>query len=115
MTGSMCQSISAGFVLIIILSKLVTVIWSQDITIYPPVHQNDTNCHLYFGLIVSFGEEINTSSNVAGVRLALNKINSNRYLLQNYTLHYVLSDSQVSDCMHVQLIIFNNSFDFCKG
>ena len=101
MTGIMCQSISAGFVLIIILSKLVTVIWYQDITIlYPPVHQNNTNSHLYFGLIVSFGEEINTSSNVAGVRLALNKINSNRYLLQNYTLHYVLSDSQVSDCMY---------------
>ena len=95
MADSMCRVIFVGFVLIIVLSK-VPANWSQDISVYPPV-ENDTNCHLYFGLIVFSGEDINTLSNVAGVRLALNRINNNSNLLQNYTLHYVLSDSQVSD------------------
>ena len=64
--------------------------------VYPPLNETDETTHIYLGLIVSFGELFNSSGNVAGVRVALDSINSDEYLLQNYTLHYVLSDSQVS-------------------
>ena len=64
--------------------------------IYPPLNETDETTHVYLGLIVSFGDLFNSSGNVAGVRVALDSINSDEYLLQNYTLHYVLSDSQVS-------------------
>ena len=64
--------------------------------VYPDDSGNDST-HVYFGLIVSFGKEINSSGIVAGVRLALDWINRDPYLLKNYTLHYVLSDSQVRE------------------
>ena len=52
---------------------------------------------LFFGLIVSFGETFNSSGVVPGVNVALDIINSNgSNLLRGYSLHYVLSDSQVS-------------------
>ena len=52
---------------------------------------------LFFGLIVSFGETFNSSGVVPGVNVALDIINSNSSnLLPGYSLHYVLSDSKVS-------------------
>ena len=93
-----CRSVAhisiIGFVLIALL-PYVPANGSQNTTIYPPVDENDPNSQLYFGLMVSFDQEMNTSSNVAGVQLALDRINNDPSLLQNYTLHYVLSDSQV--------------------
>lgn len=84
-----------AFVLVCTLLSAVPGNWSRIITTYPPINESDTTYPLYFGLIVSFGEAINTSSNIAGVQLALDRINSDPYLLRNYTLHYVLSDSKV--------------------
>lgn len=52
---------------------------------------------LFFSLIVSFGETFNSSGVVPGVNVALDIINSkDSNLLDGYSLHYALSDSQVS-------------------
>ena len=52
---------------------------------------------IFFSLIVSFGETFNSSGVVPGVNVALDIINSNESnLLDGYSLHYILSDSQVS-------------------
>ena len=68
--------------------------------IYPPEsipsHVDDNTTHIYIGLIVSFGGAFNSSANVPGVRDAVDRINNDTSILENYTLHYVLSDSQVS-------------------
>ena len=51
---------------------------------------------IFFSLIVSFGEAFNSSGVVPGVNVALDIINSNESdLLDGYSLHYILSDSQV--------------------
>ena len=51
---------------------------------------------IFFSLIVSFGETFNSSGVVPGVNVALDIINSNDSdLLSGYSLHYILSDSQV--------------------
>ena len=66
--------------------------------IYPsiPSHVDDNTTHIYIGLIVSFGGGLNSSANILGVRDAVDRINKDTSILENYTLHYVLSDSQVS-------------------
>jgi hypothetical protein len=53
---------------------------------------------LVFGLIMSFGGNIDSSGAVPGVRVALDRINNDSSLLPGYTLHYALSDSRVSPC-----------------
>ena len=51
---------------------------------------------LFFSLIESFGENFNSSGVVPAVNVALDIINSNdSNLLNGYSLHYILSDSQV--------------------
>ena len=50
---------------------------------------------LVFGLIMSFGGNIDSSGAVSGVRVALDRINNDSSLLPGYTLHYALSDSRV--------------------
>ena len=51
---------------------------------------------IFFSLIVSFSETFNSSGVVPGVNVALDIINSNdSNLLSGYSLHYILSDSQV--------------------
>ena len=63
--------------------------------IYPPVDENDTRTPLYFALLQSFGSEYNGSGSVAGLQVALDRINSDPTLLPGYSLHYTLTDSQV--------------------
>ena len=65
---------------------------------YPKVQaSNGTTTPLYFGLIMSFpGGEFDSSGAIAGVRVALDRINSDPTLLPNYTLHYTLTNSSVS-------------------
>ena len=51
---------------------------------------------LFFSLITSFSDIFDTSGAVSGVNVALDVINSNdSNLLNGYSLHYILSDSQV--------------------
>ncbi len=63
--------------------------------IYPDVSEPSTE-PLYFALMMSFGGDFDSSSGVCGVQVALDQINANSSLLSGYTLHYVLTDSQVS-------------------
>lgn len=51
---------------------------------------------LYFTLIQSLGGQYNASGSVAGVKVALDRINNDSTLLPGYTLHYTFSDSQVN-------------------
>lgn len=56
---------------------------------------NGTSIH--FALILSFpGGQFDSYGAIAGVRVALDRINSDPYLLQNYTLRYTLTNSSVS-------------------
>ena len=54
---------------------------------------------LYFALIQSLGGRISQfdgSGSVAGVKVALDRINNDSSLLPGYTLHYTFTDSKVS-------------------
>jgi len=79
--------------LLLILSLVSTV--SGYLQIYPPVDENDTRTPLHFALLQSFGSEYNGSGSVAGLQVALDRINSDPTLLPGYRLHYTLTDSQV--------------------
>ena len=63
--------------------------------IYPPVDQNDPRTPLHFALLQSFGGNFDGSGSVAGLQVALDRINSDPTLLPGYSLHYTLMDSQV--------------------
>ena len=63
---------------------------------YPPLNESDGQKPLVFGLIMSFGGNIDSSGVVPGVRVALDRINNDSTLLPGYSLHYALSDSHVS-------------------
>ena len=50
---------------------------------------------LHFALISSLGGQYDGSGSVAGVKVALDRINNDTSVLPGYTLHYTFSDSQV--------------------
>ena len=94
--------------LLFLLGLVSTV--SGYLDIYPPVDESDTRTPLHFALLQSFGSEFNGSGAVAGLQVALDRINSDPTLLPGYSLHYTLTDSQVryaqflSEKMHPVLI-----------
>ena len=54
---------------------------------------------LYFALIQSLGgplSQFDGSGSVAGVKVALDRINNDSTLLPGYTLHYTFEDSKVN-------------------
>ena len=51
---------------------------------------------LHFALIQSLQGQVNGSGIVAGVKVALDRINNDSSLLPGYTLHYTFTDSMVS-------------------
>ena len=51
---------------------------------------------LHFALIQGLGEQFEASGSVAGVKVALDRINNDSSLLPGYTLHYTFTDSKVS-------------------
>ena len=57
---------------------------------YPPLNApiGPSKRALVFGLIMSFGGQIDSSGTVAGVRVALDRINNKSDLLPGYSLHY---------------------------
>ena len=56
----------------------------------------NTTCPLFIDLIMSFGGAFTSSGVVPAIQVALDQINGSPDLLQGYTLHYTLQDSQVS-------------------
>ena len=66
--------------------------------IYPWPLPNDRQ-PLFFSLMTSFSETFDSSGIVPGVNVALDIINSNLQLLNGYSLHYILSDSNVGGSM----------------
>jgi len=83
--------------------KLVTCEPTQSnyLEVYPKPSDSDVmqgRVPLYFGLIQSLGGPqslFDGSGSVAGVKVALDRINKDTSILPGYTLHYTLSDSQV--------------------
>ena len=65
--------------------------------IYPQSAHPGTKS-LYFGLMMSFGGSQKSSGAIPGVQVALDIINnkSRSDILSNYTLRYILYDSQVA-------------------
>ena len=62
----------------------------------PDVLENRTP--IYFGLIQSLGgplSQFDASGSLAGVKIALDRINNDSNLLPGYSLHYTLGNSQV--------------------
>ena len=54
---------------------------------------------LHFALIQSLGgpfSQFDAAGSIAGVKVALDRINNDSSLLPGYTLHYTFTDSQVS-------------------
>ena len=74
--------------------------------IYPWPISNDRK-PLFIALIVSFDEVFNSSGVVPGVNVALDLINQHdNNLLNDYSLHYILSDSQVYISIILLLALF---------
>ena len=93
---SLRQFFSLSFLVVHVLVRCKAGEYDPSGRIYPWPLPTDRQ-PLFFGLIVSFGETFNSSGVVPGVNVALDIINSNEsQLLDGYSLHYVLSDSQVS-------------------
>ena len=75
---------------------------SGYLDIYPPVDESDTRTPLHFALLQSFGSEFNGSGAVAGLQVALDRINSDPTLLSGYSLHYALTDLQIKYAKFLQ-------------
>ena len=63
--------------------------------IYPPVNQTDKRTPLYFALMLST-TSFRSILVLPGVQIALDYINNEPSILPGYSLHYTLSDSQVT-------------------
>ena len=80
--------------------------------VYPPVDMSQEDLsrgHLFFALVLSFGGQVNSSGNIAGIQVALDRINNDPNILPNHTLHYTLTDSMArswKECLPVQCHIF---------
>ena len=88
------MDVAAFSLTLLFLLSLVSTVRSY-LQIYPPINENDTRTPLYFALLQSFGGQYNGSGSVAGLQVALDRINNNPNLLPGYTLHYTLTDTQV--------------------
>ena len=85
------------------------------IEVYPPVlGENASTKPLFVSLIMSFGIEFNSSHALPGVQLALDRINQDPRMLPGYTLHYTLTDSQVSIIV-IPAVLGKQSHQFCSG
>lgn len=72
----------------------------------PEVLQGRTPLH--FALILSFSDPFVSSGSLAGIKVALDRINNDTSLLPGYTLHYALTDCKVSILIivHDFLVLF---------
>ena len=94
--------------LLFLLGLVSTV--SSYLDVYPPIDESDARTPLHFALLQSFGSEFNGSGSVAGLRVALDRINSDPTLLPGYSLHYTLTDSQVMSTFSIFLIFIQSLY-----
>ena len=64
---------------------------------------NESSVPLYFGLMLSLSGDQQSTGALAGVQAALDEVNSRDDLLPGYSLHYILTDSQVR-CVRTCLV-----------
>ena len=67
--------------------------------VYPTIHEgvgNNNSVPLYFGLMLSLSGDDRSNGALAGIRAALDEINNRDNLLPGHSLHYALTDSEVS-------------------
>ena len=90
---------------------------TQTREVYPPVNRSIGKEPLYFGLMMSFGGDLDSSGAVLAVQVALEIINnySRSGLLSESTLHYVLYDSQVSETTTTHQIMTHKENYFKYG
>ena len=99
------QHLVASFVLVLMISAHVVQSLSYDPADYLEVYPNPKDPEvlkgrtpLHFALIQSLGgqySQFNASGSLAGVKVALDRINNDSSLLPGYTLHYTVANSQV--------------------
>ena len=75
-----------------VLLILVSYSWTFDAS---SAATSRNSSALYFGLMLSLSGDDQSSGALAGVRAALDEINSRDDLLPGYSLHYTPIDSQV--------------------
>lgn len=68
----------------------------SSIQISPSLGSINQTLPLYFGLLLSLSGDHQSTGALAGVQAAVDDINSRDDLLPGYSLHYTLTDSQVS-------------------
>ena len=76
----------------------VAVVKSQEVSMYNQTYPTETDDRtpLYFAVMFSFGGDYASIGVLPGVQIALDYINSELTILPGYSLHYTLTDSQVS-------------------
>ena len=57
---------------------------------------------LHFALIQSLGRQFDGSGTLAGVKVALDRINDDSSLLPGYTLHYTFANSKVRFSLYIE-------------
>ncbi len=90
---------SIEWICVVLVIAVSTPSYARDslyLQIYPDQNVSYGTEHLYFGLMQPFGGGIDGRLNVLGVQVALDQINTDPSMLPGYTLHFTLSDSQVS-------------------
>ena len=83
----------------ILVSMLLSTAFCKITEIYPPPSSdgNSSSKDIYFILMMSLsGPFYNGSGIIPAVQVALDLINNDSRILNGYTFHYALSDSQVS-------------------
>ena len=72
---------------------------AAPLEVYPDNSDSDVlqgRTPLYFAHMQSFGGQFDSSGSLAGVKVALDEINSNSNMLPEYTLHYTLTNCSVN-------------------
>lgn len=110
---SKMQYLFVSFVVVSFASVLQSLSYDPDdyLEVYPDPRDPEVlkeRTPLYFGLIQSLGgplSQFDASGSVAGVKIALDRINNDSSLLPGYSLHYTFADSKVIDA---SIIIIDN-------
>ena len=113
---SKMQHLLINVVLVLLVSSVCAVhSLSYDpedyLEVYPDPRDPDVvkgRVPLHFGLIQSLGgplSQFDASGSVAGVKIALDRINNDSSLLPGYSLHYTFANSKVINTLHAWVMV----------